>query len=143
MKTPVSATFPGGGGGGWLPSQSTGSSSISSHSTGSSTSTIQNQFTGNSRPALTIEPNHTGNALAMLNRRSGSVSPTKGMLGGTVLVNRTLSMKKAVRPRPKSVSVLPRFGAAGTGTYGRSMELVRETTGASIAGQQTGETTSH
>jgi hypothetical protein len=78
----------------------------------------------------------------MLNRRSGSVSPTKGMLGGTVPVNRTLSMKKAARPRPKSVSVLPRFGAAGMGTYGRSMELVRETTGASIAGQQTGEATS-
>jgi hypothetical protein len=71
------------------------------------------------------------------------VSPAKGMFGGTVPVNRTLSMKKPARPRPKSVSVLPRFGVAGMGTYGRSMELVRETTGVSIASQRTGDTTTH
>lgn len=61
----------------------------------------------------------------MLNRRSGTISPTKGMFGGAVPVNRTLSTRKPVRPRPKSVSVLPTI--AGTGAGGR-LNLSREMT---------------
>ncbi|KIM33943.1 hypothetical protein M408DRAFT_325503 [Serendipita vermifera MAFF 305830] len=138
LKTPVSAVFPAGG---WLNSQGTGSS-VASHFTGSSTSTVHNQSTGTTRPLSTIESNPTADTLAMLQRRS--VSPTKGMLGGTVPVNRTYSFRKGNRPRPKSVSVLPRFGVAGTGGYGPSVELVRESTGASsVSSQYTDDSASH
>lgn len=111
----MSAVFTGGNA--WLSSQGTGSS-VASHSTGSSTSTVG-----------------PTDAQAILNRRNSNASPTKGMLGGTVPVNRTLSTRRAIRPRPKSVSVLPSF--AGMGTGGR-LNLVREITGASIADSTSG-----
>jgi len=123
LRTPVSATFTGGSP--WLSSQGTGSSSVASHSTGSSTSTIG------------ASDGHLPNALAMLNRRSAS--PTKGAFGGTMPVNRSLSTtKRPIRPRPKSVSVLPTLTSMGAG--GR-LKLVREITGTSISGsERTGDT---
>ncbi|KAG8832731.1 hypothetical protein FRC17_000827 [Serendipita sp. 399] len=114
-RTPVSATYTGSS---WVSSQSTGSSSsVASHSTGSSSATVQERQSG-SRPFSSVVEG------AALERR-GSISPTKGMLGGTVPVNRTLSAKRASRPRPKSVSVLPSLAALGS-RAGR-LGLVRET----------------
>ncbi|KAG8788892.1 hypothetical protein FRC20_001401 [Serendipita sp. 405] len=104
-RTPVSATYTGSS---WVSSQFTGSSSVADHSTGSSTSTVQDRQPV-SRPLSSVAES----ASSMLERR-GSISPTKGMLGGTVPVNRTLSTKRASRPRPKSVSVLPSLAALGS-----------------------------
>ncbi|CAG8604377.1 4844_t:CDS:2, partial [Acaulospora colombiana] len=122
-RTPVSATFSGATP--WLPIHHTGASSVSSHTTGSSTSTIQDAPYSRPRSITAVRSNASEAALGMLNARNGSTSPTKGMLGGTVPVNRSLSTKRASRPRPKSVSVLPMLGLSNNRT-GR-MDLLRET----------------
>jgi hypothetical protein len=125
-RTPVSATFTGGSAP-WLPSHHTGASSVSSHTTGSSTSTVQD-FPNSRRGSVTaMRSDASETATGLL--RNGSISPTKGMFGGTVPVNRSLSTKRAARPRPKSVSVLPMLGLSNK--PGR-MELLQESVGESV-----------
>lgn len=121
-RTPVSATYTGNS---WVSSQHTGSSaSVAPQSTGTSTSTAHEQRPGSVTPT-------NNSAMDTLTRRAaGAMSPTMGMMGG-VPVNRTLSARRAARPRPKSVSFLPSFGLASRPTA--RMGLLQEHTGTSTA----------
>lgn len=130
VRSPVSATY----GRNWLPLHGTGAS-LASQSTGSSISTVHGEMSGDTQPSTP-----TGNSLDMLIRRSGTMSPTKG-LGGTVPVNRSLSTKRppGMRPRPKSISVLSTLGGNGTLRASRGLNLVQEMTGSSTSTTDTAD----